>query len=87
MILSPHSKTKLRTTNDVALALEKYRHEVRMHEHVLFSGLKDLRRSFTRSLEETIKAYTQQWVMIRVMKWVQSALYKRRNNKKKKKRS
>ena len=74
----------LRTVNDVALAIEKYRHEVKLHEHVLFSGLRDVRKSFVQSLEETVRMYTQQWVMIRVMKWVQSAIYNKRKKKKKK---
>jgi hypothetical protein len=78
-------KPKLRNTNEVALALEKYRHEVKLQEHVLFSGLKNLRKSFFNSVEEAVKMYTQQWVMIRVMKWVQSALYSKRKKKKKKK--
>ena len=77
------SKIKLRNANDLDLAIEKYRHEVQLQEQLIFSGVKDLRKSFIKSVEDALRSYTQQWVMIRVMEWVQTAISKRRKRRKK----
>jgi len=85
MVHKKFSQIKLRNANDLQMAITSYRNEVKLHEQLFYSGLRNVRKSFENSIEDSVKAYTQQWVMIKVMQWVQSAIYKRRKKKKKKK--
>ena len=75
---------KIRNRNQLKLEIEKNRHEVKLYKHVLFSGVKDLRRNLVESVIDAAKSITQKWLMIKTMKWVQSLVYNARKKRKKK---
>ena len=79
-----HKISKLRNVNDVALAIEKYRHEVTMCEHELLSSLKNVGKTFGESVREKVLAYTLPRITVKVIKWVKSTLYNRRKKKREK---
>ncbi|MCB0804986.1 MAG: hypothetical protein KDC05_04255 [Bacteroidales bacterium] len=77
---------KIRNRNQLKLEIEKSRHEVNLHKHVLFSGVNDLRRNIVDSVVDTAKSITQKWLMLKTMKWVQSLVYNARKKRKRKKK-
>jgi len=73
---------KLKNVNDLNLAVEKYRNEVKLLELELQSGFNNLQNSFVESVQNTVYSFTRQWLLTNVMKWAQSVF----NNQPKKKR-
>ncbi len=67
---------RLRTVNDLRIAKEHYRYNVKLQEEMLGTRLKILRSSFVESLKATLKKTGQQLLILAAIKLVRSGFKK-----------
>ena len=61
---------KIRTINDLRIAREHYRYEVKIQEEILGTRLRLLRTSFTGMLKTTVRSAGQQLLAMAIIKLI-----------------
>lgn len=65
---------KIRTINDLRIAREHYRYEVKIQEEILGTRLRLLRTSFTEMLKTTARSAGQQLLTMAIIKLIRSGI-------------
>ena len=65
---------KIRTVNDLHIAREHYRYEVKIQEEILGTRLRLLRASFTGLLKTTARSAGQQLLTMAIIKLFRSSI-------------